>query len=108
LTGKGQRLGDIAAGTTVINERKKVKLSHTLLEDIPEVYIARYPQVTVFTDKDVQTIKTVFRQAKSRGNHNVIVKLSDKVAKTMQVLPEEKPIVFIEKVLKDYNFYTQQ
>tara|TARA_Y100000815_G_scaffold98813_1_gene87468 strand:- start:589 stop:1311 length:723 start_codon:yes stop_codon:yes gene_type:complete len=108
LTGKGQRLGDMGAGTTVINEKKRVRLSHTLMEDIPENYQAKYPQVTVFSDKDMQTVKTVFTQARKKGNHNVIVKLSHKLAEKMQIIPEEKPLVFVERVLKDYNFYTQQ
>ena len=108
LNGKGQRLGDLGAGTTVINEKKRVRLSHTFMEDIPENYQAKYPQVTVFSDRDIQTVKTVFLQAKQKGNHNVIVKLSHKLSDKMQIIPEEKPIIFIEKVLKDYNFYTQQ
>lgn len=107
LNGKGQRLGDIAAGTAVINEKKKVKLSHTFLEEIPDDYIPKYPQVTVFSDKDAQTIKSVYTTAKRNGNHNVIVKLATKLATTMQVTPEEKPILFVDRVLKDYNFYTQ-
>lgn len=108
FSGKGQRLGDMAAGTTVINEKKNVNLSQTLLVDIPEVYVPVYPQVTVFTDADVQTIKTVFTDARRNANHHVIVKLSNKLAKTMQVVPQEKPVVFVDRVLQDYNFYTQQ
>ncbi|HEA31059.1 MAG TPA: RDD family protein [Leeuwenhoekiella sp.] len=108
LNGKGQRLGDMAAGTTVINEKKKVKLSHSLLVDIPENYAPKYPQVTVFSDKDMQTIKTVYDDARRNGNHNVIVKLSEKIKVQMEVNPDEKPILFVDKVLKDYNFYTQQ
>jgi uncharacterized RDD family membrane protein YckC len=32
FSGKGQRLGDLAAGTTVISEKKKVSISHTLTD----------------------------------------------------------------------------
>ncbi len=108
LNGKGQRLGDMAAGTTVINEKRQVRLRDTLLEELPDDYKPRYPQVTVFSDKDVQTIKTVFSDARKNSNHNVIVKLADKLAKTMQIVPEEKPMIFVDRVLKDYNFYTQK
>ena len=108
LNGKGQRLGDMAAGTTVISEKKKVNLSQTLLIDIPADYIPVYPQVTIFTDADVQTIKTVYTDARRSANHHVIVKLSQRVAQNMQVTPLEKPVHFIDRVLQDYNFYTQQ
>ncbi|RXG23306.1 RDD family protein [Leeuwenhoekiella aequorea] len=107
LNGKGQRLGDIAAGTTVISERKKVNLRQTLLEEIPEDYVPKYPQVTVFNDADIQKVKTIYSQSRYNGKHNVIVKLSDKLARTMQITPDEKPIQFIDRVLKDYNYYTQ-
>ena len=108
MSDKGQRLGDIAAGTTVISEKKRVSLKHTLMVDIPENYVPTYPQVTVFTDKDMRTITTVFKNAKRNGNHNVIVKLADKLKNTMQIEVEEKPLFFIDRVIADYNYYTQQ
>jgi len=48
LNGKGQRLGDIAAKTTVISEKQRVFLHNTLNVEIPEDYMPEYPQVTVF------------------------------------------------------------
>ena len=36
FNGKGQRLGDIAAGTTIISEKRRVRLRDTLVEDLQE------------------------------------------------------------------------
>lgn len=108
LNGKGQRLGDLAAGTTVISEKKQVSLSQTLLMDIPEDYVPSYPQVTVLKDRDVQNIKRLYNDARQFGNHNVIVSLSHKISEILEVEPRERPIDFIRIVLKDYNYYTQQ
>ncbi|RMB64022.1 RDD family protein [Dokdonia sinensis] len=108
LNDRGQRLGDIAAGTTVISEKKQANLSETLLVDIPEGYVPTYPQVTVFSDKDMQTIKTLYSNARSNGNHNVIVKLSDKLKTMMSIEPSEKPFEFVNRVIADYNYYTQR
>ncbi|RDK87084.1 RDD family protein [Marinirhabdus gelatinilytica] len=107
LNGKGQRLGDIAASTTVITEKKTVSLSQTLVMDLPEDYTPRYPQVTVFTDAEMSTVKSLFWEAKYNGNHGVVLKLKDRLSKVMEVTPEEKPIAFVDKVIKDYNYYTQ-
>lgn len=107
LNGKGQRLGDIAATTTVISEKKTVVLAQTLVTDIPEGYVPKYPQVTVFNDSEMQTIKNLFWDAKRNGSHNVILKLTKKISKVMEVSPDETPIAFVEKVIKDYNYYTQ-
>ena len=108
LNGKGQRLGDIAAGTTVISERGHVSLKDTLLVEVPENYQAQYPQVQVFSDQEFQTIKELFLNAKTRSNHNIILSLSKKVATLMEVSPKEKPMRFLETVIADYNYYTQR
>lgn len=107
LNGKGQRLGDIAASTTVITEKKTINLSQTLVMDLPEDYTPKYPQVTVFTDTEMSTIKTLFWEAKYNGNHGVVLKLTKRISKVMEITPDETPIAFIDKVIKDYNFYTQ-
>ena len=79
ISDKGQRLGDLAASTTVISEKKRVNLSQSLLVTVPDNYVPTYPQVTVFNDQDVQTIKTLYTDAKRNGNHNVIVKLAERL-----------------------------
>jgi len=108
LNGKGQRLGDLAAGTTVITEKKQMSLSQTLLVDIPDNYVPRYPQVTLLKDRDIQNIKNVYQKARIQGNHRVIIALSEKISKILEVHPEEIPEEFVKNVLRDYSFYTQQ
>lgn len=108
INGKGQRLGDIAAATTVITEKKVSSISDTLLVELPEGYIPKYPQVTVFNDTEIQTIKSIYNNARRAGNHNIILKLSEKVAGVLEVTTTERPIQFIDTVIKDYNFYTRQ
>jgi len=108
FNGRGQRCGDIAAATTIITEKKTMDLSRTILIDIPEGYVPSYPQVTVFSDREMQTIKSVFMDAKRMGNHNVILKLAKQVTTVMDATTEETPIKFLDTVIMDYNFYTQQ
>ncbi len=108
FNGRGQRLGDLAAGTTVISEKKTISFSQTVLTDLPDNYNPVYPQVTIFTDAEMQTIKNMFQQAKYSGSHNVILKLSNRISKVMEVQYETTPLTFIDTVIKDYNFYTQQ
>ncbi len=108
LNGRGQRLGDMAAGTTVISERQRVQFSQTILVDIPEDYSPIYPQVTVFSDAEMRTIKTLYSEARRDADHNVILQLSKKVSAIMDVTPQEKPLHFVDRVIADYNYYTQQ
>ena len=108
LNGKGQRLGDLAAGTTVISERPLTQLQQTLMVDLPEDYVPKYPQVTVLSDKDVENIKILYRNSLRNSNHRIINSLSQKVSELLQVTPQELPMQFIKTVIKDYNYYTQR
>jgi len=108
LNGNGQRLGDIAAGTTIISEKKRISIHDTLIADIPEDYVPTFPQVTTLSDTDIQSIKELYNTAKRKGNHNVIVKLHNKIIQITDIKTELKPIEFVDIVIKDYNYYTQQ
>ena len=107
IQGNGQRIGDIAAGTTVISEKKRVGLRDTLLRDLPEDYVPRYPQVTIFEDREMQTIKELYDQARRNGDHQIIVSLSERIKKVTEINTEVKPFDFVDKVIKDYSYYTQ-
>lgn len=107
IRGNGQRVGDIAAGTTVISEKQKVFLRDTLLRELPEDYKPSFPQVTVFKDREMQTIKELFDVSKRKGDHNVILSLSNQIKKVTHISTDLKPVDFVDLVIKDYNYYTQ-
>ncbi|RKE92243.1 RDD family protein [Ichthyenterobacterium magnum] len=107
IKGNGQRVGDIAAGTTVISERLKVSFQDTILKQIPQDYKPTYSQVTLFKDDEMQMIKNLYDDARRKGQHNIIVSLHNKMIEVMQVEPLQKPIDFVDTVIKDYNYYTQ-
>ncbi|MER3318574.1 MAG: RDD family protein [Allomuricauda sp.] len=108
IRGKGQRIGDIAAGTTVISEKKRVSLKDTLLRELPEDYKPTFPQVTVFKDQEMQTIKELYDKSKLNGNHNVIVSLDKRIREVLGVQTTLQPIEFVDVIIKDYNYYTQK
>lgn len=108
IRGKGQRLGDIAAGTTVISEKKRISLRDTLLRELPEEYTPQFPQVTVFKDPEIQMIKELYDTSKRNGDHNVIVSLDKRIKEVTGISTHLKPIEFVDVIIKDYNYYTQQ
>jgi len=108
LNGKGQRLGDLAAGTTVISEKKNITIDNTLIVDIPEEYKPTFSQVTLLNDNDIQTIKELFFKAKRSGNHKTILKLHLKIIALTGINTDMQPTNFIDVVIKDYNYFTQQ
>lgn len=105
--GKGQRLGDMAAKTTVISEKKTVDFTETIIMDIPENYQPKYPQVTIFNDDDMRKTKAIYMKAKHSREYHLINRLHQQLSTKMEVQPDEQPLKFVERVLRDYNYYTQ-
>lgn len=108
LNGKGQRLGDLAAKTTVISEKPRTDIHRSLAVDVPEDHKPKYPQVSVLKDADVQNIKNLYQKGKRENNHQLIFSLSQKVSELLEIKPDESPMHFIQQVITDYNYYTQR
>ncbi len=108
LNGKGQRLGDLAAGTTVVSEKKRVFLRDTLVESIKDNYTPTFPQVTILKDKDIRTIRSLYSNAVRNRKHKVVLKLDIKIKELTGITSNLKPMDFVDTVIKDYYYYTQQ
>jgi len=105
---KSQRLGDMTAGTAVINLKNTINIGHTILEDLEDSYRPKYPNVIKLSDNDARIIKETFNTAKASRDYATLLKLRNKIVEVTEIKTEgESDMLFIETVLKDYNFYTQ-
>lgn len=105
---RSQRLGDMAAGTSVILLKDKVNISHTILEDLTEDYKPTYPTVIKLSDNDARIIKDTFTTAKLANDYQTLIKLRNKITEVIEVKAiNGNDIQFIDTILKDYNYYTQ-
>lgn len=102
-----QRVGDFAAGTVVISTKNKVKIMHTILEEINESYEPKFTNVTQLTDKDVRLIKETYLIAQRSGDYKTLNDLRNKIESVLEIKSEFYDKQFIETILKDYNYYTQ-
>src|SRR5690606_27265200 len=60
-TKHAQRIGDIAADTTVISTKQNMALQQTLFAEITQEYTVTFPQVMRLSDKDANTIKDIYK-----------------------------------------------
>jgi uncharacterized RDD family membrane protein YckC len=90
INGKGQRLGDIAAGTTVIKLKHRTTIQDTILKNIIPDYTIVFKSVSLLTDTDVAIIKDVFEFSKKHGNKEAIQKLSLKTQQTMGITTDHQ------------------
>lgn len=105
---KTQRLGDISAGTAVITLKNKITINNTILEDLEEEYKPRYPLVIKLSDNDARIIKETFQNAIKSADYLVLTKLINKIEEVTGIKNDlDSPREFIQTILKDYNFYTQ-
>ena len=105
---KNQRIGDIAAGTAVISIKNRITIDHTILENISEDYVPAYPSVIRLSDNDARIIKETFITAKKTRDHATLLKLKAKIEEVTGTKSVHNDThSYIDKILKDYNYYTQ-
>lgn len=106
---KLQRIGDMAAGTGVISLKDKVNINHTILEKLKTDYKPTYPNVIKLSDNDARIIKDTFTRARAAKDYSTLIKLRNKLIEVVGIkeVKQSSDIEFIDVILKDYNFYTQ-
>lgn len=106
---KSQRLGDMAAGTSVITLKNNINISHTILEEIDVNYVPTYPLVIKLSDNDARIIKETFNNARTNKDYQMILKLKAKIEDVTGIRNQSgNEEDFIKTILKDYNYYTQK
>lgn len=106
INGRGQRLGDLAAGTCVVSMRKRTSLDDTILVQVEQGHVPLYPEAVRLTDGQAQLIKEVLY--KNRGDNRALILLqaSEKVQALLNVRTDQRPQDFLLRVLKDYVHLT--
>lgn len=105
---KVQRLGDMAAGTAVIDLKNNVNINHTILREIADSYVPVYPLVIRLSDNDVRIIKETYDTSYRAADFEMIAKLQDKIEKVTGIKSvSANATAFVETVLNDYNYYTR-
>ncbi len=107
VNGKGQRLGDLAASTTVLKINKQGKLENTIWTEIEETYEIKFPQVQLLGDKDIQVVREVLAVSYKNGYNTTTAQL---VKNTRSAICEKASITsdlndrnLLLTIVKDYN-----
>ncbi|HEX8350401.1 MAG TPA: RDD family protein [Hymenobacter sp.] len=101
INGQGQRLGDMAAGTTVVRLQSTGRSAATLGHLDPN-YQVMFPQAANLADHDIALIRQLLTKALDRQNHLLINELANKVKGLTGIqttLPDE---TFLRTLLRDH------
>jgi uncharacterized RDD family membrane protein YckC len=102
-TEKTQRVGDLLAGTIIIDTKNKTSWEDTIFMDVAEDHKPTFPEVMKLTDRDINSIKQVFESAKKDRNNEYASRVAEKIKTALQIQTDMEPFDFIELLLKDYN-----
>lgn len=109
INGKGQRLGDLAAGTTVISLKQRLRLQDTLMTDVAPQHQVRFPEVVRLTDAQANMIKEVLYNLQAVNRPALIEEMAAKVRKVIANQGDGlTAFQFLQQVLRDYVFLTGQ
>jgi uncharacterized RDD family membrane protein YckC len=108
VNGKGQRLGDLAAHTTVVKLKAEAKLEDTILKSTPVNYDVKFPQVSLLNDNDISLVKEVLDMNYKKPDVVVYTRIINKTKEAIEmkigVNADLHPLTFLDTVLKDYNY----
>ncbi len=105
--GKGQRLGDKAAGTTVVSLQKKNYLKNSMYRSINENYKLQFPQVELLQEQDIFTINEVINHYyKNPGMQarQLLIKTKEAIQLKTGIETTLESMEFLRIVVKDYNY----
>ena len=110
FSGKGQRLGDLAAGTSVIKLSPPAGnlTSSPLHHSFDDSYEVVYQEVSRLNDHDIDLIDQALDYNRKEGNPGPANLLAQKLAEKMGVKLNEPQIKFLYTVKKDYMHLTSQ
>lgn len=108
VTRSGQRLGDVAAGTTVVRIHRRVKLGEVLYHRMPEGYALSFPEAERLADADIRTLRAVLvklrLEKKSRATQNLARRAKTAVENRLGMEPARMPAeAFLRSVVDDYT-----
>ena len=106
IGGKGQRLGDLAAGTTVIKLRPQVNApKQEVIKKMESDYKPTFPEAEQLSSKDVDIILEALKHFKETSNREPVMAIYKKVIDLLKIRTDMEPIAFLHLLVKDYNHY---
>jgi hypothetical protein len=109
MGGKGQRLGDMVAGTTVIKliEQKEVSANEVFVT-ADQSYVPTFSQAIQLNPKDIETIQRALEVNRDLGNSQPLLAVTEKIKSQLGIQTDLPPVKFLYVIIKDYNHFTSR
>lgn len=107
--GKGQRLGDIVAGTTVIKQVEQKEITAQEVFVVAEKnYEPVFNQAMQLTEYDIDLIQRALEVNRDLGNAQPMLAITEKVKRQLGIQTDLPPVKFLYTLIKDFNHLTSR
>jgi uncharacterized RDD family membrane protein YckC len=102
--GRGQRVGDIAAGTTVVKLIKEEEATASQVFTLtPDQYKPVFHQVLSLNDRDIELIQQALHVYSETGNAQPINVIGRKIETKLGINTDMEAVSFLTQIVKDYS-----
>lgn len=101
---KGQRLGDMLAGTILVRTHQRTDIRETVFQEVADSYVPSFPAIMQLSDKDINAIKSILETARRKGDFSMAENASNKIKAHLGIDAAMSPFDFLDTLLKDYNY----
>lgn len=112
INGKGQRLGDIAAGTAVIKLQKTQKVDDLGDFHVPENYTPVFAESVHLSENDFKIISEIIQYRKKSGEtdaiFNAMVKAKNKLKNKLGIQTQINAPEFLQHLRNDYIYFNKK
>ncbi|TGE23035.1 RDD family protein [Hymenobacter metallicola] len=100
--GRGQRIGDLAAGTSVVSTRPRQGAGALAPPMTDANYVVVFPQAAQLADHDVATIRQLLAKSLERDNYLLLNEVANKVKSLTGIQTDLADEAFLRTILRDH------
>ncbi len=110
LSKHSQRLGDLVAGTVVIDQRARTDIDDTIyLELTDEDYKPVFTEVMNLSDRDINGIRNLLdKKGQSKDTEIYMAQVAQRIRDVLKIETDLTPRELLQQLLRDYNFLTSK
>ncbi|MFI5139849.1 MAG: RDD family protein [Sphingobacteriales bacterium] len=110
VTDKGQRIGDIVAGTVVIRTKTRTTMSSIIFSNAEDTYQPVFSQAARLKEEEISLIHEVIENYFKTGSNMAVYKMADRIREHLSISlpPGMNSMQFLQTIIKDYSHITAQ
>jgi uncharacterized RDD family membrane protein YckC len=110
VTDKGQRIGDIVAGTVVIRTKPRTTMGNIIFANVDDTYQPVFSQAAQLKEEEISLIHEVIENYFKTGSNMAVYKMADRIREHLSISlpPDMNSMQFLQTIIKDYSHITAQ